>query len=70
VYTSTETRIITQSFLDVEEIYPLSYEPFVEFTVHTPEGDILFETKGKLHVADFMAYQGNVLAMQVHTKQK
>jgi hypothetical protein len=51
----------------VEELYPITYEPFVGFTVHTPEGDILFEKRGKLHVANFAAY-GNVLATQVHTK--
>jgi len=67
VYTSTETRVNVLSFLDVEELYPITYEPFVGFTVHTPEGDILFEKKGKLHVADFAAYS-NVLATQVYTK--
>jgi hypothetical protein len=42
VYTSTETRVNVLSFSDVEELYPITYEPFVGFTVHTPEGDILF----------------------------
>jgi len=40
----------------------------IGFTVHMPEGDILFEKKGKLHVADFAAYRGNVLATQVYIK--
>jgi hypothetical protein len=55
------------SFSDVEELYPITYEPFVGFTVHKPVGDILFEKKGKLHVAHFATY-GNVLATQVYTK--
>jgi len=67
VYTSTKTRVNVLSFSDVEELYPITYEPFVGFTVHTPVGDILFEKKGKLHVADFATY-GNVLATQVYTK--
>jgi hypothetical protein len=67
VYTSTEMRVNVLSFLDVEELYPITYEPFVGFIVHTPVGDILFEKKGKLHVADFATY-GNVLATQVYTR--
>jgi len=67
VYMSTQTRVNVLSFLDVEELYPITYEPFVGFTIHTPKGDILFEKKGKLHVADFAAY-GNILATQVYTK--
>ena len=67
VYTSTETQVNVLSFSDVEELYPIMYEPFVGFTIHTPVGDILFEKKGKLHVADFATY-GNVLATQVYTK--
>jgi len=55
-------------FLDVEEIYLISYEPFLGFRMHTSEGDILFKNKAKMHVADFMEYQGNVLATQVYTK--
>ena len=67
MHTSTETWVNILSFSDVEELYPITYEPFVGFTVHTPEGDILFEKKGKLHVAEFATY-GNVLATQVYTK--
>jgi hypothetical protein len=67
VYTSTETRVNVLSFSDVEELYPITYGPFVGFTVHTSVGDMLFEKKGKMHVADFTAY-GNVLATQVYTK--
>jgi hypothetical protein len=67
VYTSTQTRVNVLSFSDVEELYPITYEPFVGFTVHTPEGDILFKKKGKLHLADFAAY-GHVMATQVYTK--
>jgi len=67
VYTSTKTQVNVLSFSDVEELYPITYEPFVGFTIHTPEGDILFEKKGKLHIADF-ATLGNVLATQVYTK--
>jgi hypothetical protein len=68
VYTSTETRVNILSFLDLVEIYPILYEPFVGFTVHTPEGDRLFMKKGKMHIADFAEYQGNVLATQAYTK--
>jgi len=60
-------RVNVLSFSDVEELYPITYEPFVGFTVHTLVGDILFKKKGKLHIADFAAY-GNVLATQVYTK--
>jgi hypothetical protein len=67
VYTSTETRVNVLSFSDVEELYPITYEPFVGFTVHTLVGDILFEKKEKLHVADFATY-GNVLATEVYTE--
>jgi hypothetical protein len=67
VYTSTKTRVNVLSFWDVEELYLITYELFVGFTVQTPEGDILLEKKWKLHVADFAAY-GNVLATQVYTK--
>jgi hypothetical protein len=67
VYTSTQMRVNVLSFLDVEELYPITYEPFVGFTIQTPEGDILFKKKGKLHVANFAA-NGHVLATQVYTK--
>jgi hypothetical protein len=67
VYTSTETQVNILSFSEVEELYRITYEPFVGFNIHTPVGDILFEKKGKLHVADFAAY-GNVLVTQVYTK--
>jgi hypothetical protein len=40
VYTSTETRANVLSFSDVEVLYPITHEPFVGFTVHTPEGEI------------------------------
>jgi hypothetical protein len=67
VYTSTETRVNVLSFSDVEELYPITYGPFVGFTVHTSVGDMLFEKKGKMHVADFAAYS-SVLVTQVYTK--
>ena len=63
----TQRRVKVLSFSDVEGLYQITYEPFVGFTVHTPEGDILFEKKGKLHVADFVAY-GHVMETEVNTK--
>ena len=47
VYTSTETRANVLSFSDVEELYPITHEPFVGFTVHTPEGEIYCFRRGE-----------------------
>jgi hypothetical protein len=51
------------SFAEVEEKYPITYEPYEGFTVHLPERDILFRRVDKLHVADFE------IDKQVHMSQ-
>jgi hypothetical protein len=39
VYTSMETKVNIHSFAEVEEKYPITYEPYKGFTVHLPERD-------------------------------
>jgi len=55
------------SFAEVEEKYPITYEPYKGFTVHLPERDILFRRVGKLHVADF-GVDRQVHMSQAYTK--
>jgi hypothetical protein len=57
------------SFAEVEEKYPITYEPYKGFTVHLPERDILFRRVGKLHVADF-GVDRQVHMSQAYTKGK
>jgi hypothetical protein len=69
VYTSRDTRVHIISFLDVEELYPITYKLFRGFTVHLPNREILFEKRGKLHIVDFAGTaETNIVATEVHTK--
>ncbi len=70
VYASDAIKVNILSFLEVEELYPITYEPYVGFTVHLMDKDILFRKRGKMHVADFAAYGMNVMATQAYTKAK
>jgi hypothetical protein len=54
------------SFAEVEEKYPITYEPYEGFTVHLPERDILFRRVGKLHVADFWGGQASTYVAGVY----
>jgi hypothetical protein len=67
VYASAETKGNILSFAEVEEKYPITYEPYEGFTVHLPERDILFCRVGKLHVADF-GVDKQVHMLQAYTK--
>jgi hypothetical protein len=53
VYTSPDTKANVLSFADVEDMYPITYEPQESFTVHLPDRDIVFSRRDKLHIADF-----------------
>jgi hypothetical protein len=55
------------SFLEVEKIYSIKYKPFKGFMVHLPDRDILFQKKGKRHMAGF-AEEKKVPATQAYTK--
>jgi hypothetical protein len=68
VYASDTMRVNILSFLEVEELYPITYEPHVGFMVHLPEKDILFRKRGKMHLADFADYSTSVMATQAYTK--
>jgi hypothetical protein len=59
VYASNDTRVNILSFSKVEELYLITYEPFVGFIVHQPDRDILFKKKGKMHRADAVVIGGH-----------
>ncbi len=70
IYASNTMTVNILSFSEVEELYPITYEPRVGFTVHLPDKDILFRKRGKMHVADFADYGAPVMATQAYTKAK
>lgn len=51
------------------ELYPIMYEPFVGFTMHKCNREMLFKKKGKMHIADFSDTEGmNVAATKAYMK--
>ncbi len=68
VYASDAVKVNILSFAEVQELYPITYEPHVGFTVHLTDKDILFRKRGKMHVADFGACGMSVMATQAYTK--
>jgi len=54
------------SFADIEDLYPITYQPQESFTVHLPERDIVFSRRDKLYVADFDV--PTVAVTRAHTK--
>ncbi len=41
------------SFAEVEDRFPITYIPRESFTVHSPDHDVMFARRGKMHVADW-----------------
>ncbi len=52
VYASEDTTVNVLSLADVEDVYPITYDPRTSFTVHLPDRDIVFTKRGKHYVAD------------------
>jgi hypothetical protein len=53
------------------ELYEISFDPVVGFTVHMPDRDLVFKQRGKLFVADFIeegVVGATVLSTQAFTK--
>jgi len=67
VYASEETKVNVLCFVDVMELYEISFDPVVGFTVHMPDRDLVFKQRGKLFVADFIE-EGVVGAMVLSTQ--
>jgi hypothetical protein len=52
VYASEDTTVNVLSMADIEDVYPITYDPHTSFTVHLPDSDIVFTKRGKHYVAD------------------
>jgi hypothetical protein len=52
VYASEDTTVNVLSMSDVEDVYPIMYDPRTSFTVHLPDRDIVFTKRGKHYIAD------------------
>jgi hypothetical protein len=64
----TSYRENTLSFLEVEEVYLITYKPFIGFIVHLPDRGILFKKHGKMHEANFVTLKGHILVTQAYIK--
>jgi hypothetical protein len=53
VYTSPNTKANVLSFVDVEDMYHITYQPQESFTVHLPDRNIVFSRRNKLYTVDF-----------------
>jgi len=67
VYASPHTNANVLSFAQVEDMYPITYEPQSGFTVHLPQVDMKFNRKDGMYVADWAEYK-HVLHSTVYTK--
>jgi hypothetical protein len=68
VYATKDTKANVLCFMDVEDLYKITYKQGTSFTVHLPDRDIMFKRRNKLYVANFVEYYGNVLATKAYTK--
>jgi len=67
VYASPHTNANILSFAQVEDMYPITYEPQSGFTVHLPHVDVKFKRKDGMYVADWSEYR-HILHSTVCTK--
>ncbi len=68
VYTTANTKANILGFMEVEDLYEITYNQGTSLTVHLPDRDIIFKRRNKLYVADFTEIYGNVLATKAYTK--
>ncbi len=72
VYASENTAVNVLSLADVEDVYPITYNPRTSFIVHLPDRDIVFTKRGKHYIADctdvVQVYATAVENEQLYTK--
>jgi hypothetical protein len=52
-FVSNDTVASVLSLADIEDMYRVTYEPCVSYTVHMNDRDLVFEQRGKLYIGDF-----------------
>ena len=55
------------SFAQVEDPYKITYAPQESFTVHLPQGDMVFKHINGMYVVDWDEYK-HIFSMMVYTK--
>jgi hypothetical protein len=65
VYASAETKANILSFVDIEDLYEISYMQKEAFVVHMPSGDLVFSRPEKLYVAELYEAEERVIQATV-----